>query len=329
MTHSRIAMMLVAFGGTLALAVTGADAQTFYSVSGTMSLNAGNTVARFIGPRTGTAQGTGTAPVNISVPTSLFGNSGATFHVFPAYPSVAQWVDTHTTSHDAFGVAAGAGPGSFAFCPPVGNPANPVCTNPGNATAGFNGLIHYTAGPNQFGGTMRLILKQAGSVSRLIATGPSQFSHTPRTLTSTFPPGGAASNTRIEIPQAGVITQSPVLGPSGSIQTPGIYVGPGPTPASGFETGQPLTTGQIVLQDSRPSPFTLTLSGYDNRTAAGVGTIQLVGGSYAQRPLGNPSNSFPRQTVLKLTLPEPISALGLGAGALALIALARRRRHAH
>jgi hypothetical protein len=95
---------------------------------------------------------------------------------------------------------------------------------------------------------------------------------------------------------------------------------------SGFETGQPLTTGQIVLKDSVPAPFTLTFSGYDNRNASGVGTIQLVGGSYIQRPTGNPSQAFPRQTVLTLTLPEPTSALGFAGGAIALLFLARRGR---
>ncbi len=326
MRFSRAVMVLVALLCAFAFAPSASQAQSFYSVSGTLSLNSANTVTRLIGPRAGVAQGTGSAPVDFSVPGGLFDNAGAAFLVFPNYPSVAQFIDTFTSSHAGFGLAGGAGPGSFAFCPPVGNPANPVCTNPAQATAGFNGLIEYTAGPNQFGGTMELIRKQQGSVSRRIATGPSQFSHTPRTLTTTWPPGGPMSASRFIPAQAGVITQSPVLGPSGSIQTPGIYVGPGPTPPSGFETGQPLTTGQIVLKDSRPSPFTFTLSGYDNRNASGVGTIQLVGGSYIQRPSGSPSNSFPRQTTLTLTLPEPAGALGLGAGALILFALVQRRR---
>jgi hypothetical protein len=123
-----------------------------------------------------------------------------------------------------------------------------------------------------------------------------------------------------------VITQSPVLGPSGSIQTPGIYVGPGPTPPSIIQTGLPLTTGMIVGRDSRPAAFTLTLSGYDNRTAAGVGTIQLVGGSFFNQPAASPAQAFPGNTTITLNMPEPGALAGLALGALVLLALGRAAR---
>lgn len=324
---NRVIAKALCFVAGLSIAwSTAAGAQSFYTVSGLLSLNSASTTTRLIGPRTAQVQGTGSAPVDFSVPADLFLSAGSFSLAFPNYPSVAQYVNTFTSSHPVIDLAAGAGPGGFAFCPPVGNPVNPFCTNPAAATGGFNGLIQYTAGPNQFGGTMRLIRHQAGSVSRLIATNPSQFSHTPRTLTSTWPPGYQMSNTHVISLQAGVITQSPVLGPSGSIQTPGIYIGPGPTPPTGFETGQPLTTGTIVLRDSVPSLFTFTLSGYDGRTAQGYGTIQLVAGSYIQRPAGFPAQAFPRQTTLTLTLPEPSAAAGLVCGVLGLLGLARIRR---
>jgi hypothetical protein len=326
MSFSRSDSRLAFLVALVLLCATAASAQSFYSVSGTVSLNSANTKTLIIGPKSGALPGTGTSPVDFTVPQDFFDNAGSFAAYFPAYPSVAQWISTFSSSHAAAGLAAGAGPGSFAFCPPVGNPANPTCTNPAQATAGFNGLIQYTGGANQFGGTIQLVRHQAGSVSRRIATGPSQFSHTPRTRTSSFPPGAGMSFTTINVRAPGVITQSPVLGPSGQIQTPGFYVGPGPTPPTGFETGQPLTTGQVILRDSVPSAFSFTLTGYDNRTPAGVGTIQLVAGSYIQNPQGNPAQAFPRQMTMTLSMPEPTGYVGLAAGALAIVLVARGRR---
>jgi len=308
------------------LTVTGqaADAQSFYSISGTINMKYAAFPKIFIGPRTAVAQGTGVGVVDFSIPPDLWKTSTVKFGVYPAYPSVAQVLATSTTSHPSpANLAAGSGPGSLAWCPPAGNPVNPVCTNPAAATAGLNGLLVYSAGPNQFGGSINLITHVKGEVSRRIATGPSQFNHVPVSSTGAWLAGGPYEGSIFAQRPPGVITQSPVLGPSGSIQTPGFYVGLGPTPPSILQTGLPLTTGMIVGRDSRPSPFTLTLSGYDNRNASGVGTIQLVGGSFFNQPAASPAQSFPGNTTIKLTLPEPSAVAGLAIGAVALLGLWR------
>jgi hypothetical protein len=304
-----------------------AQAQTFYSISGTINYKYAQFPKKLVGPRTGVAPGTGVGVVDFSIPADLWKTSAYKFGVYPAYPSVAQVVATSTTSHPApAAMAAGGGPGSLAWCPPAGNPVNPICTNPAAATAGLNGLLVYTAGLNQFGGTIDIITHTAGETSRRIATGPSQFNHVARTSTGAWLAGGSYEGSIFVQRPPGVITQSPVLGPSGSIQTPGIYVGPGPTPPSIIQTGLPLTTGMIVGRDSRPSPFTLTLSGYDNRNASGVGTIQLVGGSFFNQPAASPAQAFPGNTTIKVTLPEPTAVSGLAFGALALFGLLYRAR---
>jgi hypothetical protein len=247
---------------------------------------------------------------------------------YPAYPSGAQVVETATTSHPADApLAAGAGAGSFAWCPPAGNPANPTCTNPANATAGLNGLLIYTAGPNQFGGTIDIFTRSVGVTSRRIATGPSQFNHIARSSTGRWLAGAPYESSIFVQRPPGVITQSPVLGPSGSIQTQGIYVGPGPTPPSIIQTGHPLTTGMIVGRASRPALTTITWSGYDNRTAAGVGTIQLVGGGFFNQVAATPAQAFPSSSTITLTLPEPKAALGFALGAVALLGLTWWRRN--
>jgi hypothetical protein len=323
-----LAIVLLLFGSFAATIDGAANAQTYYSISGgSLNLKYGAFPRNDVGPRSGLAQGTGPSPVAFSIPGDLFFTAEYRFQVFPGYPSVAQVVATTTTSHPApAALVAGGGPGSLSWCPPAGNPANPVCTNPGAATAGLNGQLLYTAGPNQFGGTINLITHTAGSTSRRIGTNPLQFNHTARTSDGKWLAGGPYEGTIVVQRPPGVITQSPVLGPSGSIQTPGIYIGPGALPPSIIQTGLPLTTGMIVGKDSRPAPFTLTLSGYDNRNASGVGVIQLVGGSFFNQPAASPAQAFPGNTTIKLTMPEPTAALGLAAGVAALIGLSRIRR---
>ena len=311
----------------IAVLSSAVSAQTFYNISGTLRMSyLASVPARWVGTRVGVGQGNGTGPVDFTIPANLWYSHGSTFMVFPTSPNVAQVSSVFTASHQQVNLAAGGGPGNFAWCPPAGNPANPGCTDPGQATGGFNGLITYTAGPNQFGGSISILRKTAGETSRRIATNPLQFQHTARTSSNPWAAGGPASNQVIAQRPPGVITQSPVLGPSGSIQTPGIYVGPGVTPPTIFATGHPLTTGMIAFKDSVPAPQAFTVTGSDMRTPAGAGAIQLVGGAFFQQPGATPSQAFGSTTRLTLTIPEPAATLGLAAGIAGLVGLQRLRK---
>jgi hypothetical protein len=322
--RSQTAALVVA---AMLVALAGEANAVYYSMSGSITMKYATTLRRTIGPRSGVALGTGVGPVNFPIPASLFKNSVMTFQVFPGYPSVAQVVATSTTTHPAPApLAKGAGPGNLAWCPGPGNPKNPVCTNPAQATGGLNGLIVYSKGANQFGGAIKLLTKTKGETSRRIATNPLQFNHVARTSNGAWLAGGPYESTIVVNRPPGVITQSPVLGPQGSIQTPGIYIGMGPPPPSIIQTGIPLTTGMIVGRDSRPAPFTQTLTGYDNRTANGVGTIQLVGGAFFNQPAAAPAQAFLGNSTIKLTLPEPTIAIGIVLGSLAVLGLASRHR---
>lgn len=317
----------VLFALAVSTGLSGVASADFFSINGSISYKYGAFPKKTIASRTGTAVGTGAGTVAFSIPADLFKTSAYKFAVYPAYPSVAQVVATSTTSHPtAASLAPGGGPGDLAWCPPAGNGANPSCSNPTQATGGLNGLILYTHGPNQFGGTIKIITRSAGETSRRIATNPSQFNHIARTSTGLWAAGGPYETSIFVQRPAGVITQSPVLGPSGSISVPGVYVGPGPTPPSIFQTGLPLTTGTIVGRDSRPALSTLTLSGYDNRNATGYGTIQLVGGAFFNQPAASPAQAFLGNTTVNLTLPEPTSATGLAFGVAGVLALAELRR---
>src|SRR5262245_18484086 len=55
---------------------------------------------------------------------------------------------------------AGAGPGSFTWCP-----GNPACSVAGLPPGPSNGRVVYVAGANRFGGTMQLGLRNGGIVS--------------------------------------------------------------------------------------------------------------------------------------------------------------------
>lgn len=268
--------------------------------------------------------GTGTTPASMMVARSFFQNDGTTFRVFTAAPHVAQVTSSFTSFNLTETLQAGGGPGSFTFCPGVGNPVNPNCTSPSQATGGLNNFLQYTAGPNQFGGTFRVLQQNLrASVSIRIATNPSQFSHQPGdTVARNWPGGAPSSSTQFIQRVGGQITSNPVLGPFGSIQTAGPIVGTGTALQTSINTGFPATTGMVVHIDTNPSPFAFTLTGSDARTPAGSGQITLVGSGVAQASTGN---DFGREIEVTL-VPEPATTAMFAAGLVGLAGLYSQRR---
>ena len=135
----------------------------------------------------GTVTVTGKSPASFTVPTSVavddFGKLPPPGFALPGTANIQ--ITTDFTDAKApvpisvkpqggpgvFG--KGGGPGSFTFCPkgPLGsNQGKPAGTCPGPPAAplgsGRPGRVVYTAGANTFGGTMRLLLKGSGLVSR-------------------------------------------------------------------------------------------------------------------------------------------------------------------
>ena len=178
---------------------------------------------------------------------------------------------------------------NFAYCPGAAN--NPSCAT---AAVGGNdgtkpGLITYTAGPNRFGGTMQMLITGGGEVAVSLGGSPLRIRHDAIVGGSLAPQaqGGAYANTGSDVLQAADITTGATFTSMGLIGMVGTVTGMG-TPDIDFNTGFPWTTGQVKVQvlggvTSMNAPTTITMTGSDNRTANGRGTITMVAGGLSHR----------------------------------------------
>jgi hypothetical protein len=224
---------------------------------------------------------------------------------------------------------------NFAWCPPN---VGPACPSP-NA-GGQHGLIRYTAGPNQYGGTMQMLSGAGGVISFLLSAAGPTVMHNPfggaLGAAPTEAPGGPYANSLLDdVLPAGPVTTGCVFSPYGLITVPGTIVGYGTT-ATWDQWGMPWTTGQVYVKGTQGGPYTsttATLTGSKNLNATGAGTITMVAGGIANA-LHTPTTymSFDYVT-MKLTFPaEPLPSMspaGIAAGALLMVlavGFALRRR---
>jgi hypothetical protein len=223
-------------------------------------------------------------------------------------------------------LALGGGPGSFTWCP-----ANPACTAlsfpiPGGQPAGNNGRVVYAPGANQFGGVMRMGLREGGWLALNVAPGLAghvRFGGGGATWRNLAPGGGSNDSPGTEMVY---LIRGYITAPPGGIPPqPGIITSPGPfittmfgntvTMPTGVKlrlprcctvgmtaTGQyttnygfPHTTGTVLVQmDSAYANVVdfFSVMGSDNRTALGAGNLNTVAGGLALRVnnIGNDSS---------------------------------------
>jgi hypothetical protein len=223
-------------------------------------------------------------------------------------------------------------PANFGFCP--GAAANPACTTPqsGGVQGTAHGLVAYTVGANQFGGTMQMLISGTGEVSVAVGLTPTRIQHNPLGGGAGAPQevGGPFANTATNLLPAGPITSGamcangPCAANGGLIVVPGTVTGTG-TNSTNFITGFPWTTGMVsaVVTTKLPTTnSTLTGTGSDGRTALGAGNLTLVAGGIAIR---KPSNAaFPSLDTVTMTIrPQNLPSLNpTGMAALAAVLLA-------
>ncbi len=205
----------------------------------------------------------------------------------------------------AGGFAKGGGPGNFAI-----------------SHKGTNAKVRVTAGPNQFGGTMRLL---------------GQY-RTKRGIISTIDGTNSAGSTQwnLQYMGAGAVTAKGVVtaGLKYQTMTNRLYQIPGKTPGAGTfgstpRTGTlsvfPWTTGMAEVTATGGLQTTvLKRTGYDNRTSMGAGTIQMVSPALARWK--NPYGDYYTANIATMKLvfiPEPKAWMMLVAGIFSLAILYR------
>jgi hypothetical protein len=183
-------------------------------------------------------------------------------------------------------------PANFAFCP--GAAANPACTTPqiGGAQGTRHGIVAYTAGPNQFGGTMRMLSGGVGEVTRVLGTSPTRLQHNPVGNPVGIPVGAGYNLFFSTAFQGGPITTGGVcangpcaLATGGVVIQPGVITGMGAT-STPEQTVFPFTTGMVTVLATDNSPTgtgLFTSTGSDNRTALGAGNLTLIAGGLLQQ----------------------------------------------
>jgi hypothetical protein len=244
---------------------------------------------------------TGTAPVPFALPQSALGIAATgSFR-----PRVTNKTQASAATYVFRGTSAAFvnGPGAF-FA--GGGPGNKVFQYPGGA---FQGGIQITAGPNRFGGAMGL-LGQLGVTGDYIRSGQSgQWAQT-HSWNLAAALGGSGTD------QATAMFQNTALA---STETRTMMA-----------TGFGWTTG-AVLATARVGAFTTLVyrTGYDHRTAMGLGNIQLVTPMLTHWIDAVPGDHTAQIGILKLQfVPEPAAGLLLAAGAMTLTVIRRvaRRR---
>jgi len=228
--------------------------------------------------------------------------------VFPGWISIYTRVNFRNQADTLF---PGGQVGSAGYC--MNYAGNPNCTDPADGGANYNGLLAYAAGPNQFGGTMRILGGTPGFLRRTSGG-------TVRTRKGSFAAplqqvGGPFSEYQVETNQV-FFYQATDPGNVTSTVTNTITF-----------AGLPWGTGLIYAAATGGAggvpTQSISESGSDARVL-GLGNISLVSASMVVSPL---SNTFPVLTKLTLQVPEPGTAamFACGTGLLVLLGIRRAR----
>lgn len=259
----------------------------------------------------------GTPSGGFSVIQGAIRNQGAFLNTNPPFFG---WVSIFTAvnfQNEAGTFMSGGQVGSAAYC--VNATGNPNCTNPADGTVGgqpFNALLSFKAGPNQFGGTMRLLGGTPGYLKRTVNAGArvrlGSFAAPLSQIGGPFSEYKPQTNTAQFWPAA-MTSGPPTVTSMQQILFAGIPWGTGTIYA-----GRTGGTGAVPTQ---------SISGMGTNMLAGSagGNISLVAASISGSPT---QNTFPILIRLSLTLPEPEVTAMLGFGVAFLVVLGVRKNRA-
>jgi hypothetical protein len=243
-----------------------------------------------------------TAPGNpVNQPTFLANTS--VFQVLTAI--TIQW----PAAKAQFQAGGRTGADTVTFCAgdTVTASGNPACPGPGDAGNAINGLMRYTRTDNELGGVARGALGGFADVAvRVNAAAPcaagagGSLNPACQVIFALATPAGTGAQGAA----FGVIVGTSGAGPAdgrfymsvsaaGAIQTIQSTnpLGPGlPNPATSY--GGPWTGGQLtisVTENVGATSEVFIISGSDNRTVNGAGTLSMVSGSVSDRTLTGPN----------------------------------------
>jgi hypothetical protein len=167
-------------------------------------------------------------------------------------------------------------------------------------------LVRYTAGPQQYGGTMQMLRGGIGTLSLLLGAGGPTVAHNPIAVTgyAARNPGGPYANTRVQSRPGGPITTGCVFSTGGMITVPGNLVGTGSPTGNGY-TGFPWTTGHVYVKVTIGvvGTTTFSVSGSDNRTPLGAGNITMESGGLLHRIVQGRVMAYNDTIKMKMTFP--------------------------
>jgi hypothetical protein len=247
----------------------------------------------------------------LAFPANAINAYGTFLNQAPVFPG---WISIYTAvnfRNQQGTLAPGGQTGSAAYC--MNYAGNPNCTDPNDGGASFNGLLSYAAGPNQFGGTMRILGGTPGFLRRTTG-GPARIRK-----------GGFAAP----------LTQVGAAFSEYQVESNTVYFYQATAPTVVTSTtmnqitfaGLPWGTGRIYAAATGGAGAVATQSISESGTDArvsGLGNISLVSASMVVSPI---SNTFPVLTKLTLLVPEPgtLTMFACGMGLLVLLGIRRYR----
>jgi hypothetical protein len=226
-------------------------------------------------------------------------------------------------------------PMSFMFCPGSmigqGTTDNPNCLTgspePTGTGGALPGLTTYTAGPNQFGGTARMLLSGSGSVGVKVGNTPMGaflVLHNPFGGAGGYNPqgpGGSYADTETVVLNPGDITVQ-AMDPAGMVITmPGPIVAMGPSEIN-LTTGFPWTTGTVTVSNptatmiAPPSGSMLSIMGMDALTVMGGRNIVMVASAITRRSV-TALNTFVSIDVINMTIGDQLDVPSMTPGSYA------------